>query len=56
MDNIYKKFFKRLGGLPSFRKRIKYKSFTLKGSAGYKISRIMLFLLIAMSVNLAKIK
>lgn len=37
IDNAYKKFFKRLGGLPSFKKRIKYKSFTLKGSVGYKL-------------------
>ena len=40
IDNAYKKFFKRLGGLPSFKKRIKYKSFTLKGSVGYKIKTI----------------
>ncbi len=37
IDNAYKKFFKKLGGLPSFKKRIKYKSFTLKGSVGYKL-------------------
>ncbi len=37
IDNAYKKFFKRLRGLPSFKKRIKYKSFTLKGSVGYKL-------------------
>ena len=36
IDNAYKKFFKKQGGLPSFKKRIKYKSFTLKGSVGYK--------------------
>lgn len=37
IDNAYKKFFKKQGGLPSFKKRIKYKSFTLKGSVGYKL-------------------
>lgn len=37
IDNAYKKFFKRLGGLPSFKKRIKYKSFTLKGNIGYQL-------------------
>lgn len=37
IDNAYKKFFKKQGGLPSFKKRIKYKSFTLKGSVGYQL-------------------
>lgn len=37
IDNAYKLFFKKLGGIPSFKKRIKYKSFTLKGSTGYKL-------------------
>ena len=37
IDNAYKKFFKKQGGLPSFKKGIKYKSFTLKGSVGYKL-------------------
>ncbi|EPZ2627101.1 RNA-guided endonuclease InsQ/TnpB family protein [Campylobacter coli] len=43
IDNAYKKFFKRLGGLPSFKKRIKYKSFTLKGSVGYKLKDNIIF-------------
>ena len=38
IDNAYKKFFKKQGGLPSFKKTIKYKSFTLKGSVGYKLN------------------
>ena len=37
IDNAYKKFFKKQGGLPSFKKSIKYKSFTLKGKIGYKL-------------------
>ncbi len=37
IDNAMKKFFKKQGGLPSFKKRIKYKSFTLKGKVGYKL-------------------
>ena len=37
IDNAYKKFFKKQGGLPSFKKRMKYKSFTLKGKVGYKL-------------------
>ena len=37
IDNAYKKFFKKQGGLPTFKKTIKYKSFTLKGNVGYKL-------------------
>lgn len=37
IDEAYKKFFKKQGGIPGFKKRIKYKSFTLKGSVGYKL-------------------
>lgn len=37
IDEAYKKFFKKQGGLPSFKKVRKYKSFTLKGSVGYKL-------------------
>ena len=38
IDIAYKKFFKKQGCLPGFKKRVKYKSFTLKGSIGYKIN------------------
>lgn len=38
IDGGYKKFFKKQGGLPSFKKVKKYKSFTLKGRVGYKIN------------------
>ena len=38
IDNAYKKFFKKQGGLPTFKKPIKYKSFTLKGNVGYKLN------------------
>ena len=38
IDNAYKKFFKKQGGLPGFKKTIKYKSFTLKGNVGYKLN------------------
>ena len=38
IDNAYQKFFKKQGGLPSFKKPIKYKSFTLKGNVGYKLN------------------
>lgn len=37
IDGSYKKFFKKQGGLPGFRKIKKYKSFTLKGTVGYKL-------------------
>lgn len=37
IDSAYQKFFKKQGGLPSFKKSIKYKSFTLKGKIGYKL-------------------
>ena len=37
IDNAYKKFFKKQGGLPCFKKQTKYKSFTLKGNVGYKL-------------------
>ena len=37
IDLAYQKFFKKQGGLPSFKKTIKYKSFTLKGNVGYKL-------------------
>ena len=37
IDQAYQKFFKKQGGLPSFKKHIKYKSFTLKGSVGYQL-------------------
>ena len=37
IDLAYQKFFKKQGGLPHFRKSIKYKSFTLKGNVGYKL-------------------
>lgn len=39
IDEGYKKFFKKEGGLPSFKKRSKYKSFTLKGNVGYKLDK-----------------
>ena len=38
IDLAYQKFFKKQGGLPSFKKSIKYKSFTLKGNVGYKLN------------------
>ena len=38
IDNAYQKFFKKQGGLPSFKKSTKYKSFTLKGKVGYKLN------------------
>ena len=38
IDLAYQKFFKKQGGLPSFKKPIKYKSFTLKGNVGYKLN------------------
>jgi len=38
IDKGYKKFFKKQGGLPTFKKIKKYKSFTLKGKVGYKIN------------------
>ncbi len=37
IDEGYKKFYKKQGGLPSFKKVSKYKSFTLKGKVGYKL-------------------
>src|SRR5574344_202567 len=37
IDEGYKKFYKKQGGLPSFKKVSKYKSFTLKGKIGYKL-------------------
>lgn len=37
IDAGYKKFYKKQGGLPSFKKVSKYKSFTLKGKVGYKL-------------------
>ena len=37
IDLAYQKFFKKQGGLPTFKKSIKYKSFTLKGNVGYKL-------------------
>ena len=37
IDLAYQKFFKKQGGLPSFKKSIKYKSFTLKGNVGYQL-------------------
>lgn len=37
IDDGYKKFYKKQGGLPSFKKVSKYKSFTLKGKIGYKL-------------------
>jgi len=37
IEESYKKFFKRQGGLPSFQKVKKYKSYTLKGVCGYKL-------------------
>ena len=37
IEESYKKFFKKQGGLPSFQKVKKYKSYTLKGKIGYKI-------------------
>ena len=37
IDEGYKKFFKKQGGIPSFKKVKKYKSFTLKGLVGYKL-------------------
>lgn len=39
IDEGYKKFFKKQGGLPSFKKVKKYKSLTLKGKVGYKIDK-----------------
>lgn len=44
IDGAYKKFFKKQGGLPSFKKRTKYKSFTLKGSVGYRLKDNVIFL------------
>ena len=38
IDLAYKKFFKKNGGLPSFKKVKKYKSYTLKGKVGYKLN------------------
>jgi putative transposase len=38
IDEGYKKFYKKQGGLPTFKKVKKYKSFTLKGKIGYKIN------------------
>ena len=37
IDLAYQKFFKKQGGLPTFKKSTKYKSFTLKGKIGYKL-------------------
>lgn len=37
IEESYRKFFKKQGGLPSFQKVKKYKSYTLKGKTGYKI-------------------
>jgi putative transposase len=37
IDEGYKKFYKKQGGLPSFKKVSKYKSYTLKGKVGYKL-------------------
>ena len=37
IDLAYQKFFKKQGGLPTFKKSTKYKSFTLKGNVGYKL-------------------
>ena len=38
IDLAYQKFFKKQGGLPTFKKSTKYKSFTLKGNVGYKLN------------------
>ena len=38
IDLAYQKFFKKQGGLPTFKKSTKYKSFTLKGKIGYKLN------------------
>ena len=38
IEKGYQKFFKKQGGLPGFKKRKKYKSFTLKGTVGYKLN------------------
>ena len=38
IDEGYKKFFKKQGGRPTFKKIKEYKSFTLKGKVGYKIN------------------
>jgi putative transposase len=37
IEEGYKKFFKKQGGRPTFKKVRDYKSFTLKGAVGYKI-------------------
>lgn len=39
IDEGYKKFFKKQGGRPTFKKVKKYKSFTLKGKVGYKLDK-----------------
>lgn len=38
INEAYKKFFKKQGNIPSFKKRIKYSSFSFKGLVGYKLS------------------
>ena len=37
LDAAYKRFFEKKGGFPRFRKVKKYKSFTLKKTAGWKV-------------------
>ena len=37
IEEGYKKFYKKQGGIPSLKKVSKYKSFTLKGKIGYKL-------------------
>lgn len=37
IDEGYKRFYKKQGNIPSFKKISKYKSFTLKGMVGYKL-------------------
>jgi len=44
IDDGFKKFFKKQGGRPTFKKVRDYKSFTLKGNVGYKIINNIIFL------------